>query len=162
MTKAKSYLPDGIRSVTPTLIVKNAVEAIDWYKRAFGAQVKTIAAGPKPGSTIHSEIRIGDSAIFVVDDMPGSPTKSPGLLGGASSSITLYFPDCDAIYNQAVKAGAEVVMPIADMFWGDRYSTIKDPFGCVWGIATHKEDVPPEEMGQRTREFFATMAKRPS
>lgn len=162
MTKAKSYLPEGLRTATPTLMLKNAVEAIEWYKKAFGAQVKTIAAGPTPGSTIHAEIRIGDSAIFMVDDMPGSPTKSPALLGGASSSITLYFPDCDAIYNQAVNAGAEVVMPMADMFWGDRYSTIKDPFGCVWAIATHKEDLSREEMAQRTRDFFASMAKQPS
>lgn len=162
MTKAKSYLPDGIRTVTPTLMLKNALEAIAWYKKAFGAQVKSIASSPTPGSTIHSEIRIGDSAIFMVDDMPMSPTKSPALLGGASSSITLYFPDCDAIYDQAVKAGAEVLMPMEDMFWGDRYGSIRDPFGCVWAIATHKEDFSREEMERRTREFFANMANRPS
>jgi len=160
MTKAKSYLPDGVRTATPTLMLKNAREAIEWYKKAFGAQVKTIAEGPTPGSTIHAEIRIGDSAIFLVDDMPMSPTKSPSLLGGATGSITLYFQDCDAVYNQAVKAGAEVLMPMADMFWGDRYGSIKDPFGCVWSIATHKEDFTREEMEQRTRDFFASMAKQ--
>jgi PhnB protein len=93
--------------------------------------------------------------------MPNSPTKSPGLLGGASSSITLYFPDCDGIYTQAVKAGAEVLMPMADMFWGDRYGTIRDPFGCVWSIATHKEDFTREEMQRRTQDFFANLANQP-
>jgi len=160
MTKAKSYLPDGIRSVTPTLVQKNSVEAIEWYKKAFGAQVRVIAPGPVPGSTVHAEIRIGDSSIYVADEMPGSPVKPASALGSASSSITLYFEDCDAVYNQAVKAGAQVLMPIDDMFWGDRYATIKDPFGCVWSIASHREDLTPQEIEQRTREFFAAMAKQ--
>jgi PhnB protein len=162
MTKAKSHLPEGIRTVTPTLMLKNTLQAIEWYKKAFGAQVKTVAPGPTPGSTIHAEIRIGDSSIYMVDDMPAAHTKSPTLLGGASASITLFVPDADAVYNQAVKAGAEVLMPIADMFWGDRYGVIKDPYGCVWAIGTHKEDFTPQEMEQRTRDFFANMAKQPS
>jgi len=160
MAKATSYLPEGIRAVTPMLTVKNSVRAIDWYKKAFGADVRTIAAGPTPGSTIHAEFRIGDCSIFIADEMPMASTKSPPSLGGSSASITLYFSDCDSVYNRAVAAGAEVLMPIADMFWGDRYSIIKDPFGCVWSIATHKEDVSKEEMDRRTREFFATMPKQ--
>jgi PhnB protein len=91
--------------------------------------------------------------------MPQSPSKSPASLGGVNGGITMYVPDCDAVYNRAVAAGAQVVMPIADMFWGDRFSSIRDPFGCLWSIATHKEDVSPDEMEHRTREFFASMAK---
>ncbi|MGA7745175.1 MAG: VOC family protein [Polyangia bacterium] len=159
MARAKSHLPEGIRTVTPMLMVKNSLQAIDWYRKAFGAEVRSVSAGPEPGSTIHAEIRIGDSAIFMADDMPMSSTKSPSLLGGASASIALYVPDSDAVYNRAVAAGAEVVMPIADMFWGDRYSMVKDPFGCFWAIATHKEDVSNEEMERRSREFFANMGK---
>jgi PhnB protein len=159
MPKANSYAPDGIRTVTPMLMHKSCIQAIEWYKKAFGAEVRTMAAGPSPGSTIHAEIRIGDSSIYMSDDMPMASTKSPGLLGGASASITLFVPDCDALYNRAVAAGAEVVSPIADMFWGDRYSTVKDPFGCYWSIATHKEDVAREELERRTHEFFAQMAK---
>jgi uncharacterized glyoxalase superfamily protein PhnB len=142
------------------LTVKNSLQAIDWYKKAFGAEVRTVAAGPQPGSTIHAEIRVGDSAIFMADDSPMSSTKSPSLLGGASASITLFVPDSDAVFNRAVAAGAEVVMPIGDMFWGDRYSVVKDPFGCFWSIATHKEDVSSEEMERRSREFFAKMEKK--
>jgi uncharacterized glyoxalase superfamily protein PhnB len=138
-------------------MVKNSLQAIDWYKKAFGAEVRSVAAGPVPGSTIHAEIRIGDSAIFMADDAPMSPIKSPALLGGASASITLFVPDSDAVFNQAVAAGAEVSMPLADMFWGDRYSTVKDPFGCFWSIATHKEDLSQDEIERRTRELFSKL-----
>jgi PhnB protein len=160
MPKAKSHCPEGIRTVTPFLMQKSSQEAIAWYQKAFGAEVRHIAAGPVPGSTIHAEIRIGDSSVFMADDMPMSKIKSPSLLGGASGAITLYVADCDALYSRAVAAGAEIINPIADMFWGDRHSTIKDPFGCFWSISTHKEDVSPEEMERRTREFFAEMAKK--
>jgi len=159
MAKATSYAPEGIRTLTPTLTLKNAREAVEWYKKAFDAHVRVMAEGPTPGSTIHGEIRIGDSAIFVVDEMPQSPSKSPASLGGVNGGITMYVADCDAVYNRAVAAGAQVVMPMADMFWGDRFSSIRDPFGCLWSIATHKEDVSPDEMEHRTREFFASMAK---
>jgi PhnB protein len=160
MAKAKSYAPEGIRTLTPTLTLKNARAAIAWYQKAFGAEVRTIAEGPTPGSTIHSEIRIGDSALFLVDEMPGAPSKSPESLGAVNAGITMYFPDCDAVYKQAVAAGAQVVMKMEDMFWGDRFGTLRDPFGCLWSIATHKEDVSREEMERRTREFFAAMAKQ--
>ena len=162
MTKAKSHLPDGIRTVTPFLMLKSCIESIEWYRRVFGAEVRTIAPGPSPGSTMHAEIRIGDSSVYLADDMPMSSVKSPALLGGPSASITLYFPDCDAVYKRAVAAGATVQMPMDDMFWGDRYGVIKDPFGCVWAIATHKEDLTPEEMNARTREFFAKAAQQGS
>lgn len=160
MAKATHYAPEGIRTVTPTLTLKNARKAIEWYQKAFGAKVHGIAEGPTPGSTIHSEIRIGDSAIFLVDEMPGSPSRSAESLGGTNAGITLYFADSDAVFNQAVAAGAQVVMKLEDMFWGDRFGTVRDPFGCLWSIATHKEDVERGEMERRTREFFAKMAKQ--
>lgn len=160
MTKAKSHLPDGIRTITPMLTLKNSREAIEWYKKALGAEARTVVEGPTAGSTIHAEIRIGDSSIFMADETPMSHTKSVAALGAATASLTIYVPDCDAVYDQAVKAGAQVVMPMADMFWGDRYSTIRDPFGCLWSIATHKEDLTSEEMDQRMRAFMANMSKQ--
>lgn len=158
MSRAKSHLPEGIRTVTPTLVFKSTREAIDWYQKAFSAQVVSVAPGPAPGSIVHAHIRIGDSAIYMADVMPGSPVQPPSAAGNASASITLFVPDADALYDQALKAGAEVLMPIADMFWGDRYATLKDPFGCVWAIATHKEDLSAQELDQRTRDFFASAA----
>ena len=142
------------------LTVKNSLQAIDWYKRVFGAEVRSISPGPNPGLTIHAEIRIGDSSVFMADDSPMSNTKSPSRLGGATASITLYVPDSDTVYNRAVAAGAEVVLPIGDMFWGDRYGVVTDPFGCYWAIATHKEDMSSEEMERRSREFFASVGKQ--
>jgi len=162
MSNAKSYLPDGIRTATPTLMQKNCIEAIEWYRRTFGAEVRSISPGPSPGSTMHAEIRIGDSSIYMADDMPMSSVKSPSLLGGTSSSITLYYSDCDAVFERSLKAGAQVQMPLDDMFWGDRYGVIKDPFGYMWAIATHKEDLTLDELNQRARAFFASMPKQDS
>jgi PhnB protein len=159
MAKARSHFPEGVSAVTPMLVLPSCVRAIAWYEKAFGAVVLNRAEGPTPGSTIHAQIRIGGCPIFMADDMPMSKIKSPGLLGGATSSITLYVPNVDEVFKRAVVAGAEVVQPVADMFWGDRYSTIRDPFGCYWSIATHQEDVNAEEMERRTRDFFASMAK---
>ncbi len=160
MAKAKSHAPEGIRTLTPMLVLPDCKRAIEWYERALGAELLNRAEGPSPGSTIHAALRIGDSVVFMADDSPMSAIKSPALLGGASSAITMYVPDVDVVFKRAVAAGAEAVTAPADMFWGDRYSTIKDPFGCYWSPATHQEDVDPVEMEKRTREFFATMAKQ--
>ena len=157
MATAKNYLPDGIRSITPHLTVKNALEAIEFYKAAFGAQVRSHAPGPAPGSTMHAELVIGDSALYLADEMPMSAIKAPGA-AGSTAAMTLFVPDCDAVYKKAVDAGAKSLMPPGDMFWGDRYSQVTDPFGHVWAIATHKEDITPEEMQRRSEEFFARFA----
>jgi PhnB protein len=159
MAKAKSHFPVGVSAVTPMLVLPSCVRAIAWYEKALGAVVRSRTEGGTPGSTIHAQISIGDCPIFMADDMPMSRINSPGLLGGASASIMLYVPNVDEVFQRAVAAGADVVQPVADMFWGDRYSTIKDPFGCYWSIATHQEDVSAEEMERRTRDFFASMAK---
>lgn len=160
MAKAKSYIPEGLRNVTAHLVVKNSLEAIEFYKKAFGAEVHSHAPGPTPGSTMHAAIRIGDAMVFLADDLNMSAVKAPGSLGGTTSSLMLYVTDCDAVFNKAVAAGAKVNMPIADQFWGDRYGQVIDPSGHVWEIGTHKEDLTPEELGQRAQAAMAAFAKQ--
>jgi PhnB protein len=115
--------------------------------------------GP-PGKIAHAELKIGDSMIMVSDEMPGSGARTPRSLGGSPVSIFLYVEDVDAVFNRAVSAGAKTDQPLADMFWGDRYGKITDPFGHSWSLATHKEDVAPEEMARRSKEARAKMAQQ--
>src|SRR5258706_9162634 len=161
MAKAKSHVPEGLRSVTPHLVLKNSLDAIEFYKKAFGAELVNHAPGPMPRSTMHAMIRIGDSAIMLADEMPQSTVKAPKSIGGTTSSISLYVPDVDATFNKAVAAGAKVNMPVGDQFWGDRYGQVLDPEGHLWEIGTHKEDLTPEELEQRANDFMAQMAKQP-
>src|ERR1041385_1116528 len=149
----------GFRTVTPYLTVKDAERALDFYKRAFGAQELMRMKGPD-GKIGHAEIKIGDSVIMLADEMPGSGCKSPQSLGGTSSGVFLYVEDVDTAFNQAVSAGAEVEAPVADMFWGDRYGRLKDPFGHSWSVATHKEDVAPAEMSRRMQEETTKRGQR--
>jgi len=157
-TKAKP-IPSGFRSVTPYLSLSNAARALDFYKRAFGAQevMRMDAPGGKIG---HAEIKIGDSLIMLADEMPGSGCQSPQTLGGTTAGIFLYVDDVDATFNQAVSAGAQVESQPADMFWGDRYGKLKDPFGHSWSVATHIEDVAPAEMAKRMKDAMATMSQQ--
>jgi PhnB protein len=155
MAKAKSYVPERLRSVTTTLAVKNALEAIEFYKKVFGAELLEHAPGPAPNSTMHAAIRIGDSVVFLADEMPMSSTKAPPSLGGASGGLMLYVPDCDEVIKRAVIYGAKVLMPAADMFWGDRFSQVVDPSGHIWSICTHQEDLSPDEMTARTQSWLA-------
>jgi PhnB protein len=160
MAKAKNYIPEGLRSVTSHLVVKNALDSIEFYKKAFGAEVQSHAPGPTPRSTMHAAIKIGDGVVFVTDEMPMSTSKAPKTLGGSTSSITLFVRDADATFKSAVAAGAKVNMPIGDQFWGDRYGQVVDPDGHLWEIATHKEDLTPVELQQRASAFMAEMAKQ--
>lgn len=141
-------IPDGYHTVTPYLIVKGAADALDFYKKAFGAEEIVRLPGPD-GRVMHAEMRIGDSMVMLGEEALEVGFKSPQELGGSGVSIHLYVADADAAFARAVKAGAEVQMPLADMFWGDRHGRLSDPFGYVWAISTHKEDVPPEEMSAR-------------
>src|SRR5436190_22833080 len=150
MAKATRAVPEGHHTVTPHLVLDNAVEAIEWYKKALGAEEMGRAMGPD-GKVMHAELRIGDSRIMLNDAMMGG--KGPKALGGSPASLWLYVDDCDALFNRAVAAGAQVKMPIGDQFWGDRCGTVADPHGYNWSIATHKEDLTPEEMQQRQTEF---------
>ena len=145
---AVKAIPDGYYSLTPYLVVKGAAEALEFYKKAFGATETLRMPGPG-GRIMHAEIKIGDSVLMLSDENPERQQLSPVTLGGSGSSVMLYTSDVDATINQAAAAGATVVMPPMDMFWGDRMGNLKDPFGHCWAIATHKEDVPPEEMGKR-------------
>lgn len=145
---AVNYIPKGYHSATPYLICKGAARAIDFYKQAFGAT--ELMRFPGPGGSIgHAEIKIGDSPMMLADEMPQMGYRSPASLGGSPVSIMLYVQDVDKVVDRAVKAGAKLERPVTDQFYGDRNGTIQDPFGHVWTIGTHKEDVSPEEMQRR-------------
>jgi uncharacterized glyoxalase superfamily protein PhnB len=161
MTKAKNPIPEGLHSITPHITVKGAAHAIDFYKKAFGAVERSRMAGPN-GLIMHASLKIGDSSFFLNDEIPGMTEggASPNTVGGTSVALNLYVPDCDKVFNQAVAAGAKVTMPIADQFWGDRYGQVKDPYGHLWSIATHKEDLTPAEMEERGRQAMANMGQR--
>lgn len=151
-------IPDGYHTVTPYLTVKGASDAIEFYKRAFGAEEAVRMTSPDGNAVLHAEIRIGDSIVMLGEEMPAMETASPATLGGTSGGLMLYVADVDATLAKAVEAGATVIMPATNMFWGDRYGRLKDPFGHSWSIATHVEDVAPEEMDRRTREWLAKAA----
>ena len=154
-TKVKP-IPDGYHTATPYLILKDAAQAIDFYKRAFGAA--ELMRMPGPGGKIgHAEIKIGDSPIMLADEFPDMGHKGPRALGGSPVSIMLYVNDSDATVAQAVSAGAKLAKPVQDQFYGDRSGTIEDPFGHVWHISTHKEDVAPDEMDRRMKEAMKQM-----
>jgi PhnB protein len=153
-------IPEGFHSITPAITCKNAAKAIDFYKEAFGATETSRMDGPG-GMVMHAELRIGDSVIFVSDEFPGmSAAPAPGAI--PSSSLHLYTEDCDAVFNRAIAAGAAATMPMANTFWGDRYGKLTDPFGHTWGIATHMEDVSPEETERRAAEWTAQNAQKAS
>ncbi|HPF41868.1 MAG TPA: VOC family protein [Phycisphaerae bacterium] len=151
-------IPEGFSTVTPHIVVKGAAQAIEFYKKAFGAEEIYRMNGPDGQSVMHAEIRIGNSPIMIAEEwpMPNGP-KAPTTLGGSAVTIHLYVPDVDASFKRATDAGATATMPPMDAFWGDRYGKLKDPFGHDWGMATHIEDVPPEEMPARMQKAFANM-----
>lgn len=154
-------VPAGYHTVTPYVTVHDAAEAIEFYVRAFGAEEKERRPGPG-GKIMHAELKIGDSVVMLSDEFPGmSGSRSPQSLGGSSGYLFLYVPDVDQLFRRAVDAGAKVEMPLTNMFWGDRFGKLLDPFGHTWGLATHVEDVSPEEIDRRQREAFAAMANRP-
>jgi PhnB protein len=159
MARAKSAIPEGYRSVTPHLVLDNAAPALDWYKKALGAEEIARAAGPD-GKIMHAVLQIGDSRIFFNDPMMGG--KGPKEIGGSPASLWLYVEDCDAVFQRAVNAGAQTGMPMADQFWGDRCGSIQDPYGYSWTIATHKEDLTREEIEQRQAEFMKQFAQQPA
>ena len=148
MTKpAVKPIPDGMHSLTPHLICANAADAIEFYRKAFDAVELVRLPGPQ-GKLIHAIVRIGDSALMLVDENPQWGLLGPKMLKGSPVAVHLYVKDADAAVAQAVAAGAKVTMPLADMFWGDRYAQLEDPFGHRWSVATHTRDVSPEEAQQ--------------
>jgi PhnB protein len=154
---AAKPIPEGYHTITPYLAVDDAAEAIEYYKRALGAKerVRMDAPGGKIG---HAELEIGDSLVMLSDPFPQGSTTPPKELGGTSVSVFMYVEDVDAVVKQAVDAGATVTSEVADQFWGDRFGSIQDPFGHSWSIATHVEDVPPDEIAERAKEAMAAMS----
>ncbi len=147
-----NYRPQGMHDVTPHLVCAGAADAIDFYVRAFGAEEIHRLPGPD-GRLMHAAVRIGDSVVMLVDEMPEHGALGPKALNGSPVTVHLYVEDVDAVVAQAVAVGATVMMPVADMFWGDRYGIVIDPFGHHWSVATHQRDMTPEDMQRAMREM---------
>ncbi|MFB3854921.1 MAG: VOC family protein [Vicinamibacterales bacterium] len=159
MAKAKRPVPEGYHTVTPSMTLDNAAQAIEWYKQALGAEELGRAVGPD-GKILHAEIRVGDSHVMLNDAMMGF--KGPHGLGGSPMSLWVYVEDCDSMFKRAVGAGAKVLPgmgELADQFWGDRSGSFTDPFGYRWTIATRKEDLTEEELNARQAEFMKKFEK---
>ena len=151
-------VPEGYHTITPYLTVRDAARAIEFYKQAFGAEARGAMPGPD-GKIMHAELRIGDSIIMLADEFPEFGSLSPQTTGGSGTGLHIYIEDVDAAFDRAVKAGASVEMPVADMFWGDRYGKLKDPFGHKWSIGTHTKDMSMDEMNRGMEEAMAKMPK---
>ena len=164
MSKAKNAIPPGFHTVTTQLTLDNAAQTIEWYKKALGAEEVSRHTGPD-GKIMHAEIKVGDSLIMV-NDVMGPHAKGPRAYTGSPASLWVYVQDSDALFNRAVAAGARVsdgpMGKMADQFWGDRTGTFKDPEGYMWTIATHKEDLTPQELKQRTDEWMKQSAPQPT
>lgn len=141
-------IPQGYHTVTPYLFIKGAAGAIDYYKKVFGATERMRMPGPN-GQVMHAELQIGDSIVMLGDEQPQMGVKSPHTIGGSGTSLHVYVQDVDSVAQKAVAAGAQLVRPVQNQFYGDRSGTLVDPFGHIWSIATHVEDVSPEEMKKR-------------
>jgi PhnB protein len=149
-------IPEGYHSITPYLAVDDAERAIEFYKDAFGAEEFVRMPGPD-GKVAHAELQIGDSKLMLSDPFPQSNVRPPSERGGPTASVFLYVEDVDAAFEQATRAGAMVTSPLEDMFWGDRFGTVTDPFGHVWSLATHKEDLTEAEIAERGKAAMAEM-----
>ena len=149
---SNNYIPAGYHAITPSIVCRNAAQAIDFYQRAFGATVRTRMDGPD-GKVLHAEVFIADSALMISDEFPEWGSISPLTLGGTAGTLHLYVPDVDAAFAQAIAAGATEQMPVQDQFWGDRSGYLKDPFGHRWGLATRVEEVSDEETARRAQEW---------
>lgn len=147
-----SYIPKGYNTVTPYLIIKGAAKAIEYYKSVFGAAVVVRMDGPD-GRIGHAELKIGDSHIMLADEVPEMGYRSAESIGASPVSLLVYIPDCDQVVAKAVAGGAKILKPVADQFYGDRSGFIQDPFGHLWGVATHIEDVSPQEMKERMKKM---------
>ena len=163
MAKAKHAVPDGLHTVTPMLTLDNTAQALEWYKKALGAEEVSRSVGPD-GRILHAEVRIGDSRLMLHDAMMGG--KGPGAMGGSPVSLWIYVEDCDALFNRAVAAGAQVpggpMGSMQDQFWGDRSGTFTDPEGYAWTIATRKEDLSHQEMAERQAAWMKQFAPQPT
>lgn len=154
MVKAASPIPSGVPQVVPYLTVANAEQAIQWYQNAFGAEVMQKMPGPDGNGVMHCDLKIGNARLYLADPFGPDP-KTPRDLGGTAVMLHFWTEDCDATWKKATAAGATVVMPLEDMFWGDRYGQLQDPFGHVWAISSQKESLTPAEMQDRATKAFS-------
>ena len=157
---AVNPIPKGLHTLTPNLVVREGAKAIDFYKRALGAEELSRALAPDGKSVWHAELKIGSSVFFVNDEMPGSGRPAPSAKDPAPVTMWLFVPDADAAYHRAVAAGAKSTMEPTDMFWGDRCAEVADPYGYLWSFGTHKKDLTPEELKRAGEEFVRSQAKR--
>jgi len=154
-------IPSGMHTLTPNLVLRDCAKAIDFYKKALGAEEKMRMPAPDGKTIWHAELRIGDSMFFANDEMPGMGRAAPSAESPSPVSMWLYVPDCDAAFQRAIAAGAKPMMKPADMFWGDRVGGVTDPFGYVWSFATHVRDMTTEEMRRGGEEFAKQMQRGP-
>jgi len=159
MTEKPKAVPEGTHTITAHLSVREAVKAIDFYQRAFGAQLLFVHRMPD-GRVMHATLQVGDSRVMLADEFPGMGTPAPQTLGGSPVVLNIQVENVDELFNRAVEAGAMVTMPLANQFWGDRYGQLTDPFGHSWALLSHVEDVPREEMERRANAIFAEMMKK--
>ena len=155
---AAKPIPEGYHTLTPSLTVRDAARAIEFYKRAFGAVEKGVMKGPD-GKVMHAELRIGDSLVMLADEFPQFGSLSPQSIGGTGTGLHIYVEDVDSAFDRAIGAGAVVEMPVAEMFWGDRFGKLVDPFGHKWSMATHTRDMSMEEIEEAQEEFMSKLPK---
>ena len=153
MSSSVKPIPEGYHTVTPHIILSNAREAAEFYQKALGAEILFTMPGPGD-SVMHGEMKIGDSVVMFCDEFEQSKAFSPSHYGGTPVMLMVYTEDVDALFERAVNAGARVIMAPEDMFWGDRFATVIDPYGHQWNLATHREDLSPEEMAERQKTHF--------
>jgi len=158
MKASTQPVPPGFHTVTPTITVRNGAQAIEFYKKALGAEERMRMAGPD-GKISHAELKIGDSIIFLTEENPAMGCKSPQTLGGTSGGFYLYVEDVDRAFQRAVDAGGKVTMPVTDMFWGDRFGSFVDPYGQTWSLSTHTQDMTEQETEEGAKAFYAQMAE---
>jgi PhnB protein len=161
MAASVKPVPEGFHTATPSLVVRDAGKAIDFYKKVFGAEERMRMPDPS-GRIIHAEIKIGDSILFLSDEIPNMGGKSPQTLGAHTGGVYLYVPNVDEIHKRAIEAGAKSAGPVSDMFWGDRVGHFVDPFGHAWSVSTHVADLSEQEMEKGAQAFYAQMAEKKS
>ena len=159
MSESPKTIPEGYHSINTYLVVKNADKAIEFYRKAFGAEERFRMYGPDGKAIMHAELKIGDSIFMLSEESKEMKADSPESIGGSPVSMYVYVRDVDQIFNQAVSEGATVLKPVNDQFYGDRSGYLKDPFGHLWSIATHKKDLSPDELRKAGEAFFEEMSK---
>ena len=159
MSKDTKIIPEGYHSINPYLVVRNAAKAIDFYKKAFSAEERFRMHGPDGRAIMHADLKIGDSIFMLTEESTEMKSLSPESIGGSPVSLYVYVKDVDAVFNQAVSEGATVLQPVRDQFYGDRSGYLRDPFGHLWSLATHKKDLSPDELRKAGEAFFEEMSK---